>query len=243
MSIARGPRIAKDGLVLCLDAADKNSYPGSGTSFYDISGIDNNGTNVNSPTFSTSNGGEFSYNGSNQYVRVPYTASLNPSSAITMESVAYRSTWNTALNMRLMSKTEGGGYQLSLNEGSSLVPSGNTGVIVYLSGIGYRSTYTALSGVSNGYHHFVGTFDGRYIKFYIDGVLKSTYDYGSSASIGYHVTYYANSLIIAAEASGGANAAGQYFDGSIAVSRLYNTALSQAQIQNNFNAVRKRYGI
>jgi len=66
-----GPNIVTDGLVLCLDPADKNSYPGSGTTWYDLSGNGNHGTLVNGPGFSTESGGSITYDGNNDYVTVP----------------------------------------------------------------------------------------------------------------------------------------------------------------------------
>jgi len=44
MGLAYGGAIVRDGLVLALDAADRNSYPGTGTTWYDLSGNGNNGT-------------------------------------------------------------------------------------------------------------------------------------------------------------------------------------------------------
>ena len=46
-----GPRIVTDNLVLCLDASDKNSYSGSGPTWYDLSGNNYNATIYNSPNF------------------------------------------------------------------------------------------------------------------------------------------------------------------------------------------------
>jgi hypothetical protein len=54
MSNNYGPRIVTDGLVLCLDAADRNSYPGSGSTWYDLSGNNYNGT-ISGATFTTFN--------------------------------------------------------------------------------------------------------------------------------------------------------------------------------------------
>ena len=56
MGIAAGPDLIQDGLVLALDASDRNSYPGSGTTWYDLAGT-NNGALTNGPTFSSANGG------------------------------------------------------------------------------------------------------------------------------------------------------------------------------------------
>lgn len=53
MTVAAGPNIVKNGLVLCLDAANTRSYPGSGTTWTDISGIGNNATLANAVYNST----------------------------------------------------------------------------------------------------------------------------------------------------------------------------------------------
>ena len=63
-----GPRIVSNGLVLCLDAANKRSYPGTGTTWTDLSGNSNNGTLTNGPTFSAGNMGSILFDGTNDYV-------------------------------------------------------------------------------------------------------------------------------------------------------------------------------
>jgi len=66
MAISHSPRIVRDGLVLALDAADRNSYPGSGTTWNDLSGNGNTGTLNNGPTFDRIGGdygaGDYTYN-------------------------------------------------------------------------------------------------------------------------------------------------------------------------------------
>lgn len=59
------------GLVLHLDASAPSSYPGSGTTWSDISGQSNNGTLTNGPTFSTDGGGSIVFDGTNDYVTIP----------------------------------------------------------------------------------------------------------------------------------------------------------------------------
>ena len=63
-----GPKIVTDGLIMHWDAADKNSYPGSGTTIYDLSGNGHNGTLYNGVGYSTANGGVLVFDGSNDYV-------------------------------------------------------------------------------------------------------------------------------------------------------------------------------
>ena len=55
MAINAGPDVIEDGLVFCVDAANINSYPKSGTTWSDLAGS-NNGTLTNGPTFDTGNG-------------------------------------------------------------------------------------------------------------------------------------------------------------------------------------------
>ena len=68
MGLAHSPRIVTDGLVLCVDAANTKSYPGSGTTWTDISGKGHNGTLTNGPTFSSDNMGGIVFDGSNDAV-------------------------------------------------------------------------------------------------------------------------------------------------------------------------------
>ena len=69
MGLAHSPRIVTDGLVLCLDAASKRSYPGTGTTWTDLKG-GNNGTLTNGPTFSSDNGGSIVLDGSNDAISI-----------------------------------------------------------------------------------------------------------------------------------------------------------------------------
>ena len=66
-SLGIGGQIVTDGLVLCLDAANKDSYPGSGTTWSDLAGS-NNGTLTNGPTFDSGNGGSLVFDGVNDTV-------------------------------------------------------------------------------------------------------------------------------------------------------------------------------
>jgi hypothetical protein len=71
MAFNYSPKIVTDGLVLYLDAANSRSYPGSGTTWTDISRSGTNGTLVNGPTFNSANGGSVVFDGVNDYVITP----------------------------------------------------------------------------------------------------------------------------------------------------------------------------
>lgn len=64
------PPIVTDGLVLNLDAGFRPSYPTLGTTWFDLSGNNNNGTLVNGPTFDSGNNGSFVFDGVNDYADI-----------------------------------------------------------------------------------------------------------------------------------------------------------------------------
>jgi len=77
MSVNAGPDTIESGLVFTLDAANSKSYPGSGTTWTDISGGGNIGTLAGGPIFSTTVGGIISFDGSNDIVTIPNNVSLD----------------------------------------------------------------------------------------------------------------------------------------------------------------------
>jgi hypothetical protein len=67
MSYTNGPKIVTNGLVLCLDAANRKSYPGSGTTWNDLSGNGNVATLVNGVGYNSNNGGSLTFDGVDDY--------------------------------------------------------------------------------------------------------------------------------------------------------------------------------
>src|SRR6056300_1140553 len=93
MATSYSPKIITDGLVLCLDAGDKKSYSGSGTTWTDRSS-QNNGTLYNGPTFDSSKGGLLSFDGVNDYLQVDVdTTALNGDPSLSVDMFV-RKDWN-----------------------------------------------------------------------------------------------------------------------------------------------------
>ena len=76
MGLSHSPKIVTNGLVLALDAANNKSYPGSGTTWSDLSNTGKNLTLTNGPTFSAANLGSIVFDGTNDYIDVPINPSL-----------------------------------------------------------------------------------------------------------------------------------------------------------------------
>ena len=70
MSLNHSPKIVTDGLVLCLDAASRKSYPGSGTTWFDRSGNGYNGTLIGGTGYNTGNGGSLTFDGVDDHVEI-----------------------------------------------------------------------------------------------------------------------------------------------------------------------------
>lgn len=82
----------------------------------------------------------------------------------------------------------------------------------------------------NNWSHIVATYDGSVVRLYRNGVMQSS---GSSTG---NITNQSATLTIGVRG-------GQYFDGKISAARIYSKALSNTEIEQNFNASRRRYGI
>ncbi len=76
MAVSAGPSVIEDGLVFCLDAANKSSYAGTGTTWADLVG-GNNGVLTNGPTFSEESGGSVAFDGTNDKVSFNLTSDFS----------------------------------------------------------------------------------------------------------------------------------------------------------------------
>jgi hypothetical protein len=221
MGFYRGPSIIKDGLVLYLDAGNVKSYPGSGTTAYNI--VDTNiFTLRNGLTFNSNYGGYFDSDGSNDGLDTPDASNLDLVN-FTLEGWVW---WDQHKNFgSLLVKGPGGNgnlfnYCFFFYSGSIVVGFGN-GSSFYNVSIGTPSINT--------WHHIVGTYDSATLKFYLDGVLAN--------SSGIVQTPYQNSdnLNIIQTA--------YPIDGRVATTRIYNRALTSQEIQQNYNAQKSRFGL
>jgi prepilin-type N-terminal cleavage/methylation domain-containing protein len=205
---------------------------GTGTTANDYSVNSNTGTLTNGPTWTDSGkvNKALSFDGTDDYVNVPHHISLKPTGAITVEGWGYRSSWASVPDERIAACTEAGGYTLGVNidekDGITALRRNNT----------YGWVYYDISGLAGGWHHFVMTYDGRYLKAFIDGSqVGSTNDAGDTYPIDYT---YDNSLLIGAEAGSGDIPTGDYFNGIMDEVRIYNRALSAQEIQARYSATK-----
>ena len=106
MGLIHSPSIVTDDLILCLDAANKRSYPGTGATWTDRSTNGNNGTLVNSPSFSAENGGRIVFDGTDDYmddITIPNTTNqLTAEFALNYNDGGYFNIFEANRNVRPM---------------------------------------------------------------------------------------------------------------------------------------------
>ena len=234
MALAHSPRIVTDGLVLCLDAGNTKSYPGSGTTWYDLSGNGNNGTLTNGPTYSD---GTLTFDRSDDIVFCPPTNSIIGDSQSTITNIIVFKTTDTSNRMYASSlkRNTGASTLLSIDINSDNGGNFSSGKAGFLTSDGASHSWiTYNGGVNDGNWHFIGcVVDASGRRLYIDGNLVASDATTLTTASGNTGTY----------TLGGFDTSNILFGGSIALSLIYTKSLSTSEIQQNFNALRGRFGI
>jgi hypothetical protein len=216
-------KIVTDGLVLAVDAADKNSYPGSGTTWRDMSGNNITGSLINSPAFNTSNGGNFGFI-ADDYIIMQENSALNtqtPSVEVWIKTNA------TNQNGFWFEKGQ-------VNTQYSLFQEDTR--IVWRQSDRSQSTTTATYLNTTDWAQVVGTYTSGDRKTYINGILRT-----SDTQTGVVAT---NTNGMSIGVYGGFNGGrGYFYNGNLAIVRVYNRALSASEILQNYNAQKSRFNL
>jgi hypothetical protein len=218
MAFGNGPRIVTSGLVLSLDAADKNSYPGSGTAWTDLSGNTNNGTLTNGPTFSSANGGTIVFDGVNDRIE----CGIFSLSYLTVSTWVYKT--SSTVNQGICRKQNG--WALSQYGGTLQIAPGTNWQFFNTSYTIPLNSWKNITYVYNG----TGASDSQIV--YIDGLSIYNANTGVGALI-------ANSNAVRI----GYDDNNWYWGGNIAQTQIYNRALTSQEIQQNYNAQKARFGL
>jgi hypothetical protein len=228
----RGPNIVRDSsLVLYLDASAKNSYNNliNVTTWRDLSGNNNSGSLINGPTFSGDNGGSIVFNGSNNYVSVPHAFDISTGGA----------SWNIWFN------TTSTSWSPLFSDWYSSVWAFNFQIYIGQINLNIRNSDNVdLQGLplpypisTNQVYNICITYDktSKITSLYANGVLYST---GSNTLANSAIRNTSNSWSI-----GNKQDSGNLYSGNIYLAQIYNRALTAAEISQNFNATRGRFGI
>jgi len=229
MGVHNGAIIPQNGLQLLLDAANTKSYPGSGTTWTDLSGNGNTGTLTNSPTFTTDNGGAIRFDGTNDYVVVADTANLRVSSSGITFGLWLRKDSGTGYDYYMKKTSEymlrTSGEATSDLEAFVYIDTNSSGAV---NAEPRRQTGVELADDTWTLAITTWHSDANAYRLYVDGVST-----GQSTKTGDIITT-TNDLEI------GGNVGG-YPDCDIAYAFVYNRNLSDAEILDIYNATRGRF--
>jgi len=234
MAFHYNPRIVTDGLTFCLDGANIKSYPGSGTTVFDLTTNGNDTPISNGPTF---NNGYWTFNGTTQYMSVPNEDGITNFTENDNYTVSFwfnpASTQNDTGNNDndVVEKWNGGAgypfvfrYYRSNETIQAAVWDGSSGEGISLSIS--SDTWWNITGVFN--------WSNSQLKLYTNGGYHNT----NSRSLS--KTGISNNHPISIMRRGNNY---NYTTGSFASLMVYNRALSDAEVKQNFNATRKRFGL
>lgn len=209
------PDIVTSGLVVHLDAARNDSYPGSGTTWFDVSGNSNNATLVNGVGYSSANQGVMVFDGTNDYATIPLNLSTTNSTVIAVAR------WTGASNQRVISSISNN-WLLGWWIGST---------DRYFAE-GWVTASSTNSNTSTNWFHYagVGNYSSDVWQLYKNGSLLVSNSNGSQGPNGISL---GRSGIYTGEISAC----------NIAHLLVYNRVLTQSEIQQNFNLIKYRYGL
>jgi hypothetical protein len=231
MSFNFSPKIVTDGLILYLDAANTKSYVSGSTTWNDISRSETNVTLVNGPTFSSGNGGSIVFDGIDN--RVSRTTNINTGQNFTVNAWIY-----PALLGATRRAVIGNSYSYAGRQGW-LFCTGSINNTFFMS-IGADQSYRVAAANTLSlnvwqYITAVVTDGGLTITLYVNGQTINTSIVVLNSGT---ITYTYPQFNVGFRDVG---AQQDPFTGCIAQVSIYNRALSQQEIRQNYNATKKRY--
>ena len=237
-SPSSSPPITTLGLSLYLDAGNTSSYPGSGTTWLDLSGNNNTATLFN-PSFSPLDGGYIDFGSdfySNRYATVNLNSSLRPTTGLTQACWAKLNRLdNLMVAMAIQYGTESTNSYALYTIGGSWHALVNTGTAI--------ETYNGPALTSLTWSYITHTYDGSFQKTYINGVEITDVRTPSAGTIIYNSNNTKFTIGSNFDGSGyDVGPSGRGF-GGMGELHFYNRPLSDSEILSNFNNTKSRYGL
>jgi hypothetical protein len=224
-----GPRIVKTGMSLLLDAADKKSYPGTGTVWNDISGNGYTGTLTNGPTFNSGNWGSITTDGTNDFVSTDYFGSSTDDYTF---SVWFKNDNYSEIKYILSRGRDGFGNGWSLFNAVRDTGYATIGVVpTSPSTVGIGVDGTSVLAL-NKWYYITGVWTaGVSLQVYVNGVFENTISTAGKTIL----RSSSNGWVLSSVSSG------NFTSGYTAACHIYNRVLSGPEILQNYNATKTRF--
>jgi hypothetical protein len=246
MAFNFSPKVVTNGLVLALDAGNVKSYPGSGTTWSDLTGNANNGTLTNGPTFNSANGGSIVFDGVDDYVNCGNSSSTLLSSmtiSSTFSFISYSSGTYLIVSRLGGSPSYRHNYFLGISDFG-------TGAKFYF---GFKQSGTSaypvvqinISPVLNTIYNFTATYStSTSVALYLNGQNQSVT--GPNTATNPLITNQVVDIDSTTNCSIGSGAPSQntfYSNARVYNAFIYNRALSAQEVLQNYNALKGRFGL
>ena len=240
--------VYNNGLVLNLDAGNANSYPGTGTTWFDLAS-GNNGTLTNGPTYDIANGGSIVFDGVNDYV-VTNDTSFRFGNKFSMNLWFYwdglNKTNNSLFSKRMGSAGNYNQYAMGISNGDTQY--GGTGKVLFFYArvdgstggndpFDVSITYTLPTA---GFYNACIVMDTNSQKLYVNGILVGSNSKNLSGK-----TYNIAGRELILGAARGENATDLIAYASTKINRfsVYSYSLTETEVISNFNSTRGRFGL
>jgi hypothetical protein len=240
MAVYAGPDIVENGLVLHLDAANLRSYPGTGTTWNNLTSSVITGTLVNGPTFSGANQGNIIFDGSNDYVELGDVLDLGTNDRTIICWISLNSSFSSTGLLVSKARAAAQNYRFALmvltNKNLRTFVQGNGGADVETDGDDILLTNTP---------YMVSSIIKRdsNISMYVNTRLQ-TLSGSSTISQWNGLDFQSNNPFRVGTYTSADNTTPSFlFNGNIACVSVYDRALTSSEIQQNFNALRGRFNI
>ena len=242
MAFANGGSIVTNGLVLALDAADRNSYVSGSTTWNDLSGNNNHFTLYNGVGFSNINGGILTFDGANDYIASTNNINLTSYDYIaveiffkgngTVEGMVFEHTANWNSNT--------GGFGLYINSNGSS-PVANLNHTNHNTEVARNYTVIDNALWNNNLNLYSRTSDSTGRLVYTNGIItpfSSTGGYSTTTTTNAGGSF-ANAILYIGSRAG----TGAFFNGSISSLKIYGFKIDAIQSLQNYNAQKSRFGL
>lgn len=228
--------IVKDGLVAWLDANDRTSYPGTGDTWYDLSGNNNHATLYNSPIFT---GNAIKFDGVNDWAEID---SVNLKNVHNTGEVTYEIRYNDVGGGYLLGRGQSStGYGYTGCQAEPGITSGNTS-LSGCSGSGRANTLAGyISGRVKGFHNLSVSFSEtqNFTKIYLDGIQvssKTISQIKASSTRSYLIFDPQLTPLLISSFYRYFQVTRLYYSNVINTIRIYNRALTENEVKQNINA-------
>jgi hypothetical protein len=241
MSAIGGPNIIEDGLVLYLDAGNRKSYPGSGTTWFDKSGRGNNGTLVNGPTFNTGSLGSIVFDGVNDYTELGNILNLGTNNCTINVWLNIDSSWPSGTKYfvsKSRSSSQNYRYAFGFTQTRQL-----RGFIQGNGGADITPDTTTTLNLNQWYMCTMVVNRTSTLDLYTNGVLQSV-DSTNTISQWDGLNFESNNPFRVGSYTASNNTSpNMVFPGKISSVQMYFRALSAQEVLQNYNATKGRFGL